>query len=268
MIFISRPKHMRILDKRTRKKWVYFRNAKCNRNQTKQQQKLKYEGEKRKKTRVPTIKRWCIQTPPCIESTSRTCATSPRYNGFYSVLLLISEGFFSFYFRIHYYYRQSASLIYSDLCLVVDFMQRFVSARFFFRSLSHSLYDSVYLCKISLVEFICNLIPCTVYVHKHIGSHIWWTWALDSIERSITLFNVIIVLCVSRFGKWNAEEEEKIPIGILSESASNAKHQTSKHFRLSRSRSQSGQPFRSKNCIMMFNVANLRHGWIMDNAKH
>lgn len=98
MIFISRPKHMRILDKRTRKKWVYFRNAKCNRNQTKQQQKLKYEGEKRKKTRVPTIKRWCIQTPPCIESTSRTCATSPRYNGFYSVLLLISEVYFHFIF--------------------------------------------------------------------------------------------------------------------------------------------------------------------------
>lgn len=59
----------------------------------------------------------------------------------------------------------------------------------------------------SLLKFICNLILYAIYVRGSKTLHISmssvclhrWVQAFGSIERSITLFDVIIVLCISRF---------------------------------------------------------------------
>lgn len=88
-----------------RKKWVYFHNNKM------------YEKK------LPTIKkRWCIQTPPCYWIYNQNVCNVVRCNGFFSSC--------SFHFCSHYYYRQSASLIYSDLCLVVHFIYAFFALFF------------------------------------------------------------------------------------------------------------------------------------------
>lgn len=105
-ISISRSQTHANLRQCARKKWVYFRNTK----KKKQKENKNANNKKDDAFRLRLV----------IESTQpeRVCNVVRR-NGFFSSC--------SFHFCSHYYYRQSASLIYSDLCLVVHFIYAFFS---------------------------------------------------------------------------------------------------------------------------------------------
>lgn len=97
-------------------------------------------------------KRWCIQTPPCYWIYNQNVCNVVRCNGFFSSC--------SFHFCSHYYYRQSASLIYSDLCLVVHFIYAFFALFFSTEQKKKNKKQNPRKEKnFAYSSFICNLIP-------------------------------------------------------------------------------------------------------------
>lgn len=166
MIFISRPKHMRnpSTSEHERNEFIFANEATTNEYKNNNNNHIAHLStmQRRRNIYVATIKRWCIQTPPCYWIYKQNVCNVVLHIMDFSVLWLILVLFFAS-ILVHIIIIVSQLHLFTPINASWSILCSFFRTPFLSSILPHSLTFCAPL-EIFLVRFICNLIPCIIYI--------------------------------------------------------------------------------------------------------